>query len=161
MCACIMHESGCADYGGSSALWCKSSLRPAALTGGCRVPAELLMAVEQNNAVSWPFLKPVETSQALDYYDIIIDPIDLSLMRSRLGCGQYYVSLEMFVADMRKMCDNCRCVCAHALRRAAIPCSAWLKSRAQAAPKHPAQRSTAVTRVVCLAAAQVLQPAVI
>jgi histone acetyltransferase len=72
---------------------------------GC---AELLTAVEQNTALCWPFLKPVDTLQALDYYDVIIDPIDLSLMRSRLGCQQYYVSLEMFVADLRKMCDNCR-----------------------------------------------------
>lgn len=70
--------------------------------------AELLTAVEENHAISWPFLKPVDPQLALDYYDVIIDPIDLSLMRSRLGCGQYYLSLEMFVADMRKMCDNCR-----------------------------------------------------
>lgn len=77
---------------------------------GCRIlRAELLAAVEQNNALSWPFLKPVDPAIALDYYDVIIDPVDLSLMRSRLGCQQYYVSLEMFVADLRKMCDNCRC----------------------------------------------------
>jgi hypothetical protein len=67
-----------------------------------------LTAVEENHNISWPFLKPVDPQLALDYYDVIIDPIDLSLMRSRLGCGQYYLSLEMFVADMRKMCDNCR-----------------------------------------------------
>ena len=79
--------------------------------------AELLTAVEQNNAISWPFLKPVDPQLALDYYDVIIDPIDLSLMRSRLGCQQYYVSLEMFVADMRKMCDNCRWVSARSMLR--------------------------------------------
>ena len=78
--------------------------------------AELLSAVEANQPLSWPFLKPVDPAIALDYYDVIIDPIDLSLIRSRLGCQQYYVSLEMFVADLRKMCDNCRC--AHTL---AIP----------------------------------------
>lgn len=72
--------------------------------------AELLSAVEAHHALSWPFLKPVDQGIALDYYEVIKDPMDLSLMRSRLGNKQYYVNLEMFVADMRKMCDNCRCV---------------------------------------------------
>lgn len=70
--------------------------------------AELLAAVEEQKGLSWPFLKPVDPAIALDYYEVVIDPVDLSLMMSRLGCQQYYVSLEMFVADMRKMCDNCR-----------------------------------------------------
>jgi len=80
-----------------------------AMCFACLLHAELLSAVEANHEVSWPFLKPVDPSQALDYYDVIIDPVDLSLIRSRLGCKLYYVSLEMFVADLRKMCDNCRC----------------------------------------------------
>lgn len=70
--------------------------------------AGMLSAVEANKDVAWPFLQPVDPALALDYYDVIIDPIDLSLIRSRLGCQQYYISLEMFVADLRKMCDNCR-----------------------------------------------------
>jgi hypothetical protein len=50
----------------------------------------------------------VDPAIALDYYDIILDPIDLSLIRCRHGCGRYYASLEMLIADLRKMCDNCR-----------------------------------------------------
>ncbi|KAF8066203.1 GCN5 [Scenedesmus sp. PABB004] len=57
---------------------------------------------------SWPFRAPVDPVEALDYYDIIADPVDLSLIGARLGSGAYYVSLEMIVADVRKMCDNCR-----------------------------------------------------
>lgn len=82
------------------------------VTQSCGLPhvmlAELLTAVEEQKGLSWPFLKPVDPAIALDYYEVVIDPVDLSLMRSRLDCQQYYVSLEMFVADMRKMCDNCR-----------------------------------------------------
>lgn len=36
------------------------------------------------------------------------DPVDLSLIRARLATKSYYASLEMFVADVRRMCDNCR-----------------------------------------------------
>jgi histone acetyltransferase len=46
--------------------------------------------------------------QALDYYDIILDPVDLLLIGGRLASRSYYASLEMFVADVRKMCDNCK-----------------------------------------------------
>jgi hypothetical protein len=50
----------------------------------------------------------VLSNQALDYYDIIHDPVDLLLIGGRLASKAYYVSLEMFVADVRKMCDNCK-----------------------------------------------------
>ena len=58
-----------------------------------------------------------------DYYDVIQDPIDLSLIRSRLeesagegaagggggGGGRgYYQSVDMFLADIARMCENCR-----------------------------------------------------
>ena len=84
---------------------------PASVCNSCRTCqslSQLPSSCGPNGNVSWPFLKPVDPQLALDYYDVIIDPIDLSLMRSRLGWGKYYGSLEMFVADMRKMCDNCR-----------------------------------------------------
>lgn len=33
---------------------------------------------------------------------------DLSLIRARLDGGSYYKSLEMFHADLRRMCGNCK-----------------------------------------------------
>ncbi|KAH8876791.1 Histone acetyltransferase GCN5 [Schistosoma japonicum] len=38
---------------------------------------------------SWPFRKPVDRSQVPDYYEIITDPIDLSMMREWLSEGRY------------------------------------------------------------------------
>eukprot|EP00775_Hariotina_reticulata_P006085 gene6085-6325_t len=67
-----------------------------------------LLSMVQALDEAWPFRRPVEDGETLDYYDIIVDPVDLSLIESRLGSKQYYISLEMFVADIRKMCDNCR-----------------------------------------------------
>jgi hypothetical protein len=34
--------------------------------------------------------------------------VDLLLIGGRLASKAYYASLEMFVADVRKMCDNCK-----------------------------------------------------
>lgn len=36
------------------------------------------------------------------------DPIDLQTMRGKLNQGNYYINLELFVADLRRMMDNCR-----------------------------------------------------
>eukprot|EP00878_Enallax_costatus_P006283 GHUV01006587.1.p1 GENE.GHUV01006587.1~~GHUV01006587.1.p1 ORF type:complete len:451 (+),score=121.80 GHUV01006587.1:320-1672(+) len=68
---------------------------------------ELLQAIDDLDD-AWPFRAPVDAQEALDYYDIIMDPVDLSLVAARMKTQQYYISLEMFVADIRKMCDNCR-----------------------------------------------------
>nr|CAH8850569.1 unnamed protein product [Trichobilharzia regenti] len=38
---------------------------------------------------SWPFRKPVDRSQVPDYYEIITDPVDLSMMRDWLSEGRY------------------------------------------------------------------------
>ncbi|CAH8850715.1 unnamed protein product [Trichobilharzia szidati] len=38
---------------------------------------------------SWPFRKPVDRSQVPDYYEIITDPVDLSMMREWLSEGRY------------------------------------------------------------------------
>ncbi|KAF6263907.1 histone acetyltransferase [Scenedesmus sp. NREL 46B-D3] len=68
---------------------------------------ELLAALEALDD-SWPFRAPVDPAEALDYYDIIHDPVDMLLIAGRLASRAYYASLEMFVADVRKMCDNCK-----------------------------------------------------
>lgn len=46
--------------------------------------AELLSMVQALDD-AWPFRRPVEDGETLDYYDIILDPVDLSLIESRLG----------------------------------------------------------------------------
>lgn len=36
------------------------------------------------------------------------DPLDLSLIRKRLSSGTYYLTLNIFVADVNRMCANAR-----------------------------------------------------
>lgn len=55
---------------------------------------------------SWCFLEPVPSS-IKDYFTIVTDPIDLSLIQRRLDCN-HYKRLDEFVADLQKMCDNCK-----------------------------------------------------
>ncbi|XP_042430297.1 histone acetyltransferase GCN5-like [Zingiber officinale] len=57
---------------------------------------------------AWPFKEPVDAREVPDYYDIIKDPMDLRTMSKRLESGQYYVTFEMFVADVKRMCGNAR-----------------------------------------------------
>jgi len=57
---------------------------------------------------AWPFKEPVDSRDVPDYYDIIKDPIDLRTMLRRVDSEQYYVTLEMFVADMKRMFSNAR-----------------------------------------------------
>ncbi|CAD6205139.1 unnamed protein product [Miscanthus lutarioriparius] len=57
---------------------------------------------------AWPFKEPVDSRDVPDYYDIIKDPIDLKTMLRRVDSDQYYVTLEMFVADTKRMFNNAR-----------------------------------------------------
>ncbi|CAL9037391.1 unnamed protein product [Musa banksii] len=57
---------------------------------------------------AWPFKEPVDAREVPDYYDIIKDPMDLRTMSKRLESEQYYVTFEMFVADVKRMCANAR-----------------------------------------------------
>lgn len=68
--------------------------------------ALLKMMIEHPDA--WPFKEPVDAREVPDYYDIIKDPMDLRTMSKRLDSEQYYVTLEMFVADVKRMCSNAR-----------------------------------------------------
>ena len=36
------------------------------------------------------------------------DPVDLSRMQARLEAGAYYIALDIFTADVRRMCANAR-----------------------------------------------------
>ncbi|CAA6662848.1 unnamed protein product [Spirodela intermedia] len=53
---------------------------------------------------AWPFKEPVDARAVPDYYDIIKDPVDLRTMSRRVE-SEYYVTLEMFVADVKRMLE--------------------------------------------------------
>nr|GEV44149.1 histone acetyltransferase GCN5-like isoform X1 [Tanacetum cinerariifolium] len=55
-----------------------------------------------DHADAWPFKDPVNVRDVPDYYDIIRDPMDLKTMAKRVDSEQYYVTLEMFLADARR-----------------------------------------------------------
>ncbi|CAK0784458.1 hypothetical protein CVIRNUC_007662 [Coccomyxa viridis] len=57
---------------------------------------------------SWPFREPVDPEDVPDYYDVITDPVDLSLIKKRLDSKTYYVTLNIFAADVNRMCANAR-----------------------------------------------------
>ncbi|EEF41390.1 histone acetyltransferase GCN5 isoform X1 [Ricinus communis] len=57
---------------------------------------------------AWPFKEPVDGRDVPDYYDIIKDPIDLKTMSKRIESEQYYVTFDMFVADVKRMFANAR-----------------------------------------------------
>ncbi|EFJ53092.1 histone acetyltransferase [Volvox carteri f. nagariensis] len=57
---------------------------------------------------SWPFKEQVAVQDAPDYYDVIKDPIALDVMEARLSSGCFYVTLEIFNADLRRIFENCR-----------------------------------------------------
>lgn len=57
---------------------------------------------------AWPFKEPVDRRDVPDYYDIIKDPMDLKTMWKRLESEQYYITLDMFVADVKRMFSNAR-----------------------------------------------------
>jgi histone acetyltransferase len=61
----------------------------------------------KNHHSSWPFQKPVEESEAPDYYDYIKYPMDLKTMTERLK-NKYYVNKRLFIADMMRIFTNCR-----------------------------------------------------
>ncbi|KAL5009128.1 hypothetical protein ScPMuIL_014709 [Solemya velum] len=56
---------------------------------------------------AWPFQKPVDKSEAPDYYDHILYPMDLKTMTERLK-NRYYCHKRLFIADMTRIFMNCR-----------------------------------------------------
>ncbi|XP_068649472.1 histone acetyltransferase GCN5-like isoform X1 [Aristolochia californica] len=67
-----------------------------------------LLKLMNEHPDAWPFKEPVDARDVPDYYDIIKDPMDLRTMSKRLESEQYYVTFEMFVADVRRMFANAR-----------------------------------------------------
>jgi histone acetyltransferase len=69
--------------------------------------AELLEEVKAHED-AWPFATPVDARDVPDYYQIIRDPMDLSTVAARLAAGTFYTTLDLFVADVRRIFANCR-----------------------------------------------------
>ncbi|KAH7677152.1 Histone acetyltransferase protein [Dioscorea alata] len=67
-----------------------------------------LLKMMNEHLDSWPFKEPVDPRDVPDYYDIIKDPMDLRTMSKRLESELYYVTFEMFVADVKRMFANAR-----------------------------------------------------
>ncbi|ESO96746.1 hypothetical protein LOTGIDRAFT_143660 [Lottia gigantea] len=61
----------------------------------------------KNHTSAWPFQKPVDKSEAPDYYDHIKYPMDFKTMSERLK-NRYYSNKRIFIADMKHVFDNCR-----------------------------------------------------
>lgn len=64
----------------------------------------------KNHDCAWPFLEPVnaEETGAIDYYDVIKNPMDLGTIQKQLDEGWFYVTKEIFIADLRRMVENCK-----------------------------------------------------
>jgi histone acetyltransferase len=69
-----------------------------------------VLAQIRAHSCSWPFLEPVNTKDtgAVDYYTVIKNPMDLRTMQERLDKGWFYVTREIFKADLKRMVDNCK-----------------------------------------------------
>jgi histone acetyltransferase len=81
---------------------------PASLQALHKELQQILTQIKQHQS-AWPFLEPVdpETTGALDYYEVIKNPIDLRTIQERLDRGDYYVTKEIFAADLKRMIENC------------------------------------------------------
>jgi len=68
---------------------------------------DVLNAIRDHSS-SWPFHIAVNRQEVPDYYEIIKDPMDLESMEKRVNQGNYYITKDIFLADLKRICDNCR-----------------------------------------------------
>ncbi|XP_074598570.1 histone acetyltransferase KAT2B-like [Brevipalpus obovatus] len=61
----------------------------------------------KSHSAAWPFVRPVDVTDAPDYYEYIKHPMDLKTMTKRLK-NRYYTNKRTFVNDMMRIFDNCR-----------------------------------------------------
>merc|ERR1711865_546247 len=61
----------------------------------------------QCSSFAWPFLTKVKKVEAPDYYDLIRNPMDLSMMEKKLKKCEYF-SKTQFEKDVALMVSNCR-----------------------------------------------------
>lgn len=69
-----------------------------------KILSEILKS--KNKKFTWPFLEPVDKNLVPDYYDIIKNPVDLSLIQKKLSSSKYD-SKESFYKDLDIMLENC------------------------------------------------------
>jgi histone acetyltransferase len=69
---------------------------------------QLLDQLVAETDLVWPYLNPVPREEVPDYYDVIKNPIDISTIRKRLEQGGFYVTLDIFVADVLRMFTNAK-----------------------------------------------------
>ena len=60
------------------------------------------------HADAWPFAEAVDVREVPDYPEVVRDPVDLSLIGRRIVQGDYYATVQMFVADVKRMVANCK-----------------------------------------------------
>ncbi|XP_025083493.1 nucleosome-remodeling factor subunit BPTF-like isoform X4 [Pomacea canaliculata] len=61
----------------------------------------------QGHKMAWPFLTAVDPKDVPDYYKVIKEPMDLSMVENRVA-SKTYAKLSDFVKDVTKIFDNCR-----------------------------------------------------
>ncbi|XP_017122711.1 bromodomain adjacent to zinc finger domain protein 1A [Drosophila elegans] len=66
---------------------------------------DLLEQIMKHKA-SWPFLRPVLTSEVPDYHQIIKTPMDLAKIKSKLNMGAYQLNEEL-LSDIQLVFRNC------------------------------------------------------
>ncbi|KAJ6829488.1 histone acetyltransferase GCN5 [Iris pallida] len=105
---------GLREAGWTPDQWGHSRYKPASSVDGPAYRQQLnafmrgLLKMMNDHPDAWPFREPVDARDVPDYYDIIKDPMDLRTMSRRLESELYYVTFEMFVADVKRMFANAR-----------------------------------------------------
>ncbi|KAL4963295.1 bromodomain-containing protein [Aspergillus stella-maris] len=61
----------------------------------------------QKHKQAWPFLHPVNRDEVPDYYNVIVEPLDLSTIEERLEQDSYAAPRNL-VRDLKLIFSNCR-----------------------------------------------------
>lgn len=61
----------------------------------------------QAHKMSWPFRTAVDPKEVPDYYKVVKEPMDLSIVELRV-VNKFYATLSDYVKDVTKIFDNCR-----------------------------------------------------
>lgn len=67
----------------------------------------LLDVINKEETLVWPFREAVDAKLVPDYYVTIKDPVDIGMLRRNIA-GGLYVTLDLFVADVRRMFRNAK-----------------------------------------------------
>lgn len=109
---------GVKEAGWSEALYAIGSPKCEVAVGGRLLPPtpenlaalqrQLLVQLEAEKDMVWPFLEPVDPKHVPDYYDCVKDPIDLGTIRKRVDEGHMYVTMDIFAADVQRVFMNAK-----------------------------------------------------